>query len=399
MLPMLLLWACGPNSIEEVDSPLPAIDPDALLAATQPLTDIGPRMVAMPGEVQAFEQILTQLRNEGLEPTIDPFTFDAWRPGTATLEVGDQSFEVQAMSPTPDTDLTAALVLDGDAMAGNIGLYSSRDGPRSVQFLQAATQDAAGWIRITDFLDDDGTPLLEVGHTIEGGTLPGVGVDQPTGDILRGHIGDMVRLLIDPNIAVGHESYNIVLRFGDPEATRRVWVTAHYDSWYNSEAAFDNALGVGALVLLARRMPSLELPDVEVVFLATSGEEQGLQGAFAWVEEREHLIGPADLAITLDVLWSGDGTFQCMGSTEARLDAAMAAHRDAGLDPTDGGDPGIASDHFPFVSRGAEAIWCGRWPDKHYHTQADLLEHIDMNQASKVVNAHWQLIVDAVEGP
>ena len=385
------LLACG-SGTEPVPADLPAIDETSLTEATRRMTDIGHRMVAMPGEDRAYDEIVDWLLDAGLEPTADPFVFDAWRPGTATIEAGGQSFEAHAMSPSPPTDVTGPLQLQGDAGPGDIGLFSSADGARAEQFLYAGAAGVDAWVRISDFTDHDGSPLVEVGHTLVGSDLAGAGVDQPTGDALRGVVGQEVRLRIDPDIAYGHESKNVVVRLGDPEATRRIWITAHYDSWYNSEGAFDNALGVGAWMLLARRAASFDITGVEVVFLATSGEEQGLQGSFAWVEEREHLIGPSDLAVTLDVLWSAEGDFICMGSTEERLQAAVEAHEAEGLAVVEGGDPGVASDHFPFVSRGAQAIWCGRWPDRHYHTTEDRLEYLDLGEATKVVQAHWNLL-------
>jgi hypothetical protein len=55
----------------------------------------------------------------------------------------------------------------------------------------------------------------------------------------------------------------------------------------------------------------------------------------------------------------------------------------------DGGEPGLGSDHVPFVSRGASATWLGRWPDRHYHTMRDTLDQLDFDEAAAAVRTNW----------
>jgi hypothetical protein len=44
------------------------------------------------------------------------------------------------------------------------------------------------------------------------------------------------------------------------------------------------------------------------------------------------------------------------------------------------------------VARGASAVWLGRWPDRHYHTSADTLDQLDLDEAADALEANWTLL-------
>jgi len=391
----LLLIACGPDESPK-EAPVDHLTAEALEEATRALTDLGPRMVATPAEERARAVVEELFIDAGLSDVhSEGFTFDAWNPGVATLEVGGQSFAIEALSPSPSVQVTAPLAGQEDDFTDAIVVMSDDTGGRTEHYFSATLGGAAALIRITEVLDFDGSPLVEVGHTLDGSTFPSAAVDALTGDILEASFGEEATLTIDPVIAVDHQSYNVVGKVpGDGSGT--VYLVAHYDSWHPSESAFDNAIGVAAQVLLARQLVQAGKPDRDVVFIATSGEEQGLQGAFAYAEAHAAEIGPEDLVLTLDVLWSGEGTFYAEGTRQDLVDDAIAAVEAEGLEVVDGGDPGIGSDHFPLVLYGAQAIWCIRAPDRHYHTTEDTIEHLDMDEGAAATRAQWTLLADAV---
>jgi aminopeptidase YwaD len=376
--------------------PSPVADPlgaDALYDAAATLTRVGPRQVATPGEELARAGVAAGFRAaSGVEPVDEPFVYDAWRPGTASITVNGETWPVEALSPSPQTDVELPLATDGD-LAGTAAILSSDDGARAESFIAAATSGAAALIRVTDQLDFDASPLVEVGHLLDGSTFPAVAVDQPTGDRLRQQVGSLARLDIAPDIALQHTSFNVVARLpGREDGDQQVFVVAHYDSWHPSESAFDNALGVGALLQLATRAFAEGPPLHEVVFLATSAEEQGLKGANAWVADHADEVGPGDVVIVLDVMWSAEGTYLALATGDELLNDALDATREAGLPAEAGGDPGLGSDHVPFVLQGADAIWIGRWPDRHYHTVADTLDALDFADAARALEANWSLL-------
>ncbi|MEZ4237375.1 MAG: hypothetical protein R3F59_14745 [Myxococcota bacterium] len=202
------------------------------------LTAIGARQVATPGEVQARESSSPAARG-GLDVVAEPFVFDAWRPGTADLD----GVPVEALSPTGDADLVAALAGPDEDFRGRALVLGDDAGSRADALFTALGGGAAALIRVTEAVDDDGSPLVEVGHLIDGVQLPAVAVDHATGEALRARFGQDVHLRVAPDPAPGHRSDNLVARIpGTGSRPGRVWVVAHYDSWHGAEMAFDNAL-------------------------------------------------------------------------------------------------------------------------------------------------------------
>lgn len=378
---------------DAVDDPL---GPTAIHDATFALTSIGPRQVATPEEETARAWVEAQLTEAGLADVVsEPFVFDAWRPGTASVQM-DREVPVEALSPTGPTDVTLVLRDPSTAFDGAALLLSSDEGSRADAYFTAVGGGAAALIRVTEDIDVDGAPLVEVGHLVDGTHLPAVAVDHGTGLWLADRLGQEVHLRVTPDIAADHTSSNVVGRIHgtDGGAGGKVYVVGHYDSWHPSESAFDNALGAGALVALARRAAAAPAPERDVVFLATSGEEQGLKGALAWVAAHadSDAIGVGDLVIVLDVVWSAEGDYLALATDDGLHAEAIDAAAAEGLDATDGGDPGLGSDHVPFVSRGASAVWLGRWPDRHYHTLRDTIDQLDFDEASAAVRTNWRIL-------
>lgn len=393
MLAFLLTACSREEALEEPTDPLSA---ELLREHTAALTSIGARQVATPQEIAARDIVEQSLREAGLDNvTLEPFVYDAWRPGTASI-TSDRELPVEALSPSPATDIELTLKDSSGDFSGAALLLSSSEAPsRTDAFLKATTGGAAALIRVTEVTDYDGAPLVEVGHLLDGSQLPAVAVDLGTGRWLEDRIGLPIRVRIAPEIALGHTSHNVSARISAREGSNspgRVYVVAHYDSWHPSESAFDNALGAGALTALARKAASLGAPDREIVFLATSAEEQGLKGAFAWAEQHHEEISASDFVLVLDVMWSGEGQYIALGSTPDLRAEAIGAATAEGLEAIEGGEPGIGSDHFPFVTRGAQAIWLGRWPDRHYHTVADTIDQLDFDEAAAALRTNWRLL-------
>jgi hypothetical protein len=391
----LLLVACARDAVP--GPPASPLDGPALEAATARITALGPRMVGTPGEDAGAILVAQMLRDAGADVTTEPFTWDAWFPGDATLTLGDVAYPAYPLSPSPPVaDLVAPLVT-GDVRDG-VALYESDDISRAEAFIDASTGGAAAMVRITDDLDTDGSPLFEVGHTLVGATLPSLAVDAPTGAAMRASIGLPVRVDLDSSVFHDHVSTNVVGRVHGRNLLP-IYVVAHVDSWWPSESAFDNALGVGALVLLAEKLASGPEPANDVVFLATSGEEQGLQGAFAYVNAHPSEAAGTPLVITLDVMWSAEGTYFVQADDPAWTAAALDAAAAEGIDAVDGGDPGISSDHFAFATKGAPVMWNTRWRDRHYHSAADRIEALDFDEAAAALRLHWRVLAEAAGVP
>ena len=102
----------------------------------------------------------------------------------------------------------------------------------------------------------------------------------------------------DPN------AYNIVadISGSDPKAGY-VMVGAHLDSWAAADGAADNGAGAAAVMEAARILSTLGVrPKRTIRFALWAGEEQGLRGSIAYVEEHIAKRGPdnAPLATGVD---------------------------------------------------------------------------------------------------
>ncbi|MEL6347513.1 MAG: M28 family metallopeptidase [Myxococcota bacterium] len=395
----ILFWlACtgdDPSSTEEPSDPLTTA---ALTASVERLVAIGPRMSGTPEEIEAAAAVEEMLLATGVDRIERaPFTWDAWQPGAASITVGDRTWEAEPLSPSPPTDgLTAALAPSD--FSDQIALFSSDDGSRADQFFQASLGGAVAMVRVSEETGEEGELLVEVGHTFESSRLPAIAVDARAGTSLRSAAGEPATIRVEANVLVDHVSDNLLAVVA---GTGSGWVavTAHYDSWHPSESAADNALGTAMLIQLAARLAQAPPPRRSVLFLATAGEEQGLQGAFAWAEDNPDWSADIDQVINLDIPWADEGTHLCASNDERWAEQAADIMDDAGLPavPTTGLTP--SSDHYPFQARGADALWCTRQPYRRYHTDQDTLDRINLSQAAWSLSGHWQLLVDAADVP
>lgn len=394
----MLIWLFGcaePDLSAALPAPsaLPAISQERVIAHTRAILSVGPRLVATSGEEEAAEVVAARFSAATLIPRNHWFTMDAWRPGTATIAIGGEIRPVRAFSPTPISRVVAPLAATGD-LADAVAVYSSETGSRAEQFLLSLAAGSSAFVRITESIGPAGEELVEVGHTLQGSQLPGLGVAESDGAWVREHLGEWATLEVVPDIAERHLTRNIeAVREGSGPGT--VVVVAHYDSWDLSESAFDNGLGVGALLAYADRIAAGPVPEQTILLLATTGEEQGLRGASAYVSDHPELFAEPVTVITLDVVWSGAGTYLVMATDAEWITSGVFAAEEEGIEAVAGEGPGVASDHFPFATAGASAFWAGRFGDPHYHTSADTLEGFDADEATAAARANWRVIAQA----
>jgi hypothetical protein len=84
--------------------------------------------------------------------------------------------------------------------------------------------------------------------------------------------------------AAGHVE-NVVARLKGAESGRATMLVSHYDSTTNSFGASDNGTAVATLLETARALKSSTPLKDDLIFLFTDGEEAGLLGAKAFVDE------------------------------------------------------------------------------------------------------------------
>jgi Zn-dependent M28 family amino/carboxypeptidase len=153
---------------------------------------------------------------------------------------------------------------------------------------------------------------------------------------------------------------------------------AHWDHFGRNPAlagdqifngARDNATGTSALIELAEAFKKLKRPPLRsIVFLATTGEEQGLLGSEYYATHPVFPAAKTAAAINMDALnvygrmrditVIGYGLSELDGYIEA---AAREQGRTVNSDPTPEKGSFFRSDHFPFAKQGIPAVYpsCG----------------------------------------
>lgn len=141
----------------------------------------------------------------------------------------------------------------------------------------------------------------------------------------------------------------------------RAWVIcAHFDhvgSFGETvyAGALDNASGVVTMLELLRQMAADEQPPVDLVFCALNGEDMGLLGSQALVEQ--DVLGVYDQynVINLDTVgWAGADSYVVTEDDPALAEELCAALQEAGL-AVEPGDYG-RSDHISFLDAGIPAV-------------------------------------------
>lgn len=187
----------------------------------------------------------------------------------------------------------------------------------------------------------------------------------------------------------------IGIKLGRVQPERWIVVGAHYDSRNSGRCdgsvsaqpgANDNASGCAGVIELARVFQDIAT-EKSIVFACFAGEEQGLVGAYAWVQSLadsgqlanvEHMINLDMIAhATSDLLDTRIETISAFQGEFARYRAAAATYAPE-LRIIEAGTQAY-SDHWPFIERGIPAVFT--WENgasiyPHYHQSTDLPQNL-----------------------
>lgn len=175
---------------------------------------------------------------------------------------------------------------------------------------------------------------------------------------------------------------------------KAIVVTAHYDhvgerngEIYNG--ADDNASGVGGLLAAAAYFKKHK-PAHTLIFIALDGEELGLRGADAFLENPPVPLKSMLLNVNMDMLSINDkgelhasGTYHYpqlkpyLEQVAPRAEAKLVLGHDL---PEQGHDDWTSqSDHYQFHKRGIPYVYFGVEDHPHYHKPTD--EYAQVNKA------------------
>lgn len=399
------------------------------------------RSVATPGERCAADYLVERFREIGLEPAGHEGTyFHAFpvRTGTSlgpdnVLTLADETLELHAdWAPH-------GFSASGESQAGLVygGYGVSRPRHRNDPF---TTADTRGRVVVVEAGDPDSSggrsvradPHFKatvasrrgaVGLLIllpEGGALPEIrnegraSLPIPVATV-GGAQADRVRAAARAEAAilfrtdvrpVETAARNVVARLpGSDErlAAEHVVVGAHYDHLGLGGAgslgpdgrvvhngADDNASGTAALVEIARMLAAGPRPARSVLFIAFTGEEQGLWGSARFVEDPTIELDRTVAMLNLDMVGRlEDGPLTVFGTGTAQEWDALLDEANDPLDPPIGivGIPSGSgpSDHASFHAVGIPVLHFFTATHADYHRPSDDWEKIDGEGLGRVI--------------
>jgi carboxypeptidase Q len=462
MVAFFFMWAVPTQAQEPVDLEMTSrimaegLERSQVLAMYTHLTDaIGPRLAGSPAYDRAVEWSMDRLHAFGVDQVYtEPFEFGrSWTLEGLTLEmISPRYFPLfgypEAWTPSTDGTVVGKPVYVGDRTAEEIGAMGSAlkgaivlSTPPHTQFitvdrLQPGDSEERVPIGAPRSIRPRGevssremAPLLaEVGAGVvmrpnqgQHGTIFVLGNRNTPDDAVPSvvmasehynMIARMVEAGLDVQVRVGIESryheddlntYNVLAEIPgtDPEVAHEVvLIGGHMDSWHSSPGGSDNADGVASTLEAIRILKTLGVQPRRTIRIALwGGEEEGLLGSRAWVEE--HLAGDHNAGAREDfyVYFNNDPGYGKIFGWYLEENAAVKPIFDAWLEPLKevGATRNVldaigSTDHVPFVRVGVpgfNAIQDYRDYDvRTHHTNQDFHERVveeDLKQAAIVL--------------
>lgn len=178
-----------------------------------------------------------------------------------------------------------------------------------------------------------------------------------------------------------------------------------------SPGGVDNAGSVAIVHALARQLPSVVPPDVELIFLSPSAEEDHMIGAMRWLDRhRDELAGRLVHALNFDgagapgrlVVLDSYGLFHRFAPDLTR--AAMAAARRIGVDPRRIWlPPAVGIDAIPFHHRGVPCLTFSSGSlskeTMSVHSARDVAEHLDAATLAACARLAYETALDVTAPP
>jgi Iap family predicted aminopeptidase len=275
--------------------------------------------------------------------------------------------------------------------------------------------------RVTEALKAAGAGVILKPSTGEHGTVFVTGRDGGPGAVptvtLSAEHYNMIARMLARNIPVklrvnvqstfydndGGNAYNVIAELPGTDPALRdevVMLGAHLDSWHTGVGATDNADGTATMMEALRILKAIGVHPRRTIRVALwGGEEQGLLGSKAWVDQ--HLAGDANRAARekFDVYFNIDnGTGPIYGfylqeskSVQPLFDAWLAPLKDLGARKNTL-EPIGSTDHLSFVNAGVPGFNpiqdYVNYDIRTHHTNMDTVERLqvkDIQQAAIVM--------------
>lgn len=378
---------------------------------------IGHRLTGSENGKKAEEYAFNLLKSYGFSDVrYQPFEVESWSRGELTLQVGAsaaalQNIKAVALAHSPvKAEVNAEVVdmgngLEADyaarpnAVKGKIALVylgvlpGSPEGTRSLHRSEktaiAIKHGAKGIIVINTVA---GGTLLTGTASVTGKLIPILAVCISKEDGLK--LKEQLKTApLQAKVHMTNQSglikaRNVVATLkGSSLPKEKIVIGGHLDSWDLATGAIDNGIGSFSVIDMARTFQKLKLkPKRTIEFVLFMGEEEGLLGSKAYVEQatKDKTLDQVAFMLNYDMTNDPKGYNASQASCQELFQSigALASKIDTTFKNSFSARAGLHSDHQPFMLHGVPTggSFGGKLPNKGgdcYHADCDSFEQVD----------------------
>ncbi|WP_226390017.1 M20/M25/M40 family metallo-hydrolase [Penaeicola halotolerans] len=417
------LWGCEAPK-EDLDTVLTKINKDVLAnsKAYQTLEDatstIGHRLTGTANGAAAEEYAYNLFASYGLDVKYQPFEVVSWTRGTIETQIGAEGkleyLPSVSLAHSPvEADVTGEIVDMGNGIQADyeakpgavkdkialvyIGILP--DSPEGTSNLhrsekaKLAIDNGAKAIIIYNQVKDK--VLLTGTASVDGDLIPipAVCIGYEDGIALREKMKaqkQFARVQMT-NTSAPIKARNVIATIkGSELPEEKIIIGGHLDSWDLATGATDNGLGTFAIMDMARSFKQLGLkPKRTIEFIMFMGEEQGLLGSRAYVEEAKANGTLDQVKYMFNQDMSGNPIGMNLGGrTEAEAFFKEVGQKINGIDSLYSNltrtGAGLHSDHQPFMLEGVPTMS----PISNLNADIFLCYHADCDDFDLIVEEH-----------
>lgn len=397
---------------------------EAYVRLGESIQQIGHRLTGSPNGAKAEQYVFDLLKAYGFEEVaFQPFAINGWARESLDLRVGSpgnlQPVKAVALASTPvSAQVSGELVDMGNGLESDYAANPERaqgkivlaalhllpNSPQGTKNLHRSAKAALaikyGAKGIILFNSVAGGTLLTGTASITGDllTIPALCVGLEEGNRLKARIaeGRQEATIEMKNKAGKMQARNVIARItGSELPNEKIVVGGHLDSWDLSPGAVDNGLGAFSVLDMARTFMALGIkPKRTIEFVLFMGEEQGLLGSKAYVQQAmsNGTLDQIRFMLNFDMTNDPKGFYATLEGNRALFEEIghSAARIDTTFKGTFSATAGLYSDHQPFMLQGiptggADGSTLSREALNCYHADCDVFELVNEQQMKNTV--------------
>lgn len=357
-----------------------------------------PRLAGTRGEDLAREFITAELRKLNLPVKEESFPLWTFEPGDGYVELNGRKFKAIPYGNSKPFSVEGLIsYVDNVEFLGNevkdriVLVYQ---GLRGSQYEKLLEKGVKGLISVSP--PERGFSFVSISQRFveEGKILPSLIVDYDTGLLLKKNEGRVVRIHGSTSCFKGNASNIIVEIKGKIYPDEIIVVCGHYDSVAISPGATDNAAGSAILLALAKYYSRMPLPRT-LRLIWFSGEELGLLGSQAYVENIKDEIKKLKFVLNLDVAGDPLGENKAMCISEKDVCSYInILSKEVGI-PFKSELGVYSSDSMPFAIYGVPSVNLFRTGGKgtfYIHSHSDKKTFVDKDGLKPILDFSIYLI-------